>query len=128
MSLSFETTVHLLARDLPAAYLEWAAQECGEVFHPNDEVPDIEVEVEYNPGWFQRGCRSGHPDNWTPDEGENPEITKVKILEGDHDITHLFRDQALRALEAEAWQNQEAQADDYDPPDDYDYEPYDDYF
>lgn len=127
MSLTFETTVEFLAKDLPAAYIEWAAKECGEAFAPDDEVPDIEVEVEYDPGWFQAGCRSGHPDNWTPDEGENPEITKVKILEGDHDITHLFQGKLLRALEDKAWKDQEAQADDYDPPDYYD-EPYDDYF
>jgi len=127
MSLTFETTVEFLAKDLPAAYVEWAAQDCGEAFQPDDEVPDIEVEVDYNPGYFQAGCRSGHPDNWTPDEGENPEITSVKILEGGHDITHLFTGKLLRQLEDKAWEHQKGLADDYDPEpyDDYDY---DDYF
>lgn len=38
---------------------------------------DVTCTVTFNPGWFQRGNRSGHPDNWTPDDGENAEILTV---------------------------------------------------
>lgn len=38
---------------------------------------DVTCTVTYRHGWFRRGNRSGHPDNWTPDEGEDAEILKV---------------------------------------------------
>ena len=40
---------------------------------------DVEVDVDFSPGWFKAGNRSGHPDNWEEDEGENAGIEKVTL-------------------------------------------------
>jgi hypothetical protein len=47
-----------------------------DIFHGGEEVT---VEVEFAEGWFRPGNRRGHPDTWTPDEGENAEIIAVKL-------------------------------------------------
>jgi len=119
---TFVTHVCCDAADLPKAYVNMMEQEEGDPYEPDEEIPDIEVEVEYEPGWEQAGCRSGHPDNWTPDEGENPEIITVTITgEKNYDIEDVLSKKELSSLVAEAWKDQEGRAeDDFDPPDDYD--------
>ncbi len=125
--LTFTTYVHRLARTLPPAYVEQMVKEYGAPVRPEDEIPDIEVEVSYRPGWHQPARLLCHPDNATPAEGEDAEVTKVVILDGKHDITELFDQAALRELSAAAWEDQQQQAEDaadydhdYDPADDYD--------
>lgn len=91
---------------------------------------ELEAEIEYNEGYFQEGCRSGHPDNWTPDEGENPEILAVYALRADgrrsKDILAKLSKDTIRDLQNDAWKHQvdraaDAQAD-YEP--DYDRDDY----
>lgn len=83
----------------------------------NDE--EFDVTVEYNPGYFQRGCRSGHPDNWTPDEGEDPEITSVKDIDG-KEIMDTLDEKTMRKLTERAWEDQNMYPEpDYDDRDDY---------
>ena len=66
------------------------------------------------------GCRSCHPDNWTPDEGEDPEIVTVTTVDGEHDVTLSVDDAQLDALKRDAWEDQKQQIEDsFDPPDDY---------
>jgi hypothetical protein len=48
---------------------------------------DVEVSIEFEPGWFKAGSRRGHPDNWTQDEGEGSEVHKVKRLDTGEDVT-----------------------------------------
>jgi hypothetical protein len=120
------TTVDLLARDLPTEFVTKMDAEYDEVSKPDDELPDLEVEVEFDPGWEQAGCRSGHPDNWTPDEGEDPQITSVTLVDGDHDVTAVLSKEQFTALIREAWEDQQNDDSDCDPSDDYDYD--DDYY
>lgn len=85
------------------------------------EIKDVEVDVEvtFNPGWFQRGCRSGHPDNWTPDEGEAAEIEKItltlgsgRVLDVTNKLTDRQRERVQRACDE--WEYPEP---DYEPDD-----------
>lgn len=119
---TLETIIHKLARDLPIAYVNLVAAACGEPFDPEDEIPDIEVSVEFTPGWFTPGRLSGPPENCYPDEGESPEIIKVTILEGDHDITADCTPEEIQRLEDEAWESQQESDDDYYPDDRDDYQ------
>jgi hypothetical protein len=125
MTLTMATTVDLLARDLPPEFVTKmdAEYDDEEPLGPDDEIPDIEVEIEFEPGYHQDGIRSGHPDNWTPDEGEDPQVTKVTIIDGDHDVTDVLSKQQFAALTHAAWEDQQHQgADaDCDPPDAHDY-------
>jgi hypothetical protein len=119
-TLTMTTRIHALARNLPLDYVAKVDASYGDASEPDDEIPDIEIEVEYHPGWEQAGCRSGHPDNWTPDESEEPEIVSVTIIDGDHDITSEITPQQLRSLKDAAWEDQKQQAEDaFDPPTDY---------
>jgi len=115
------TTVDVLAGDLPAelvAVLDALHDDAPS--QPTDEIPDIEVEVDYTPGWYQAGCRSGHPDNWTPDEGEDPEIITVTTVEGGIDIVDALTKKQIESLILQAVKDQEQQAEDaFEPPDDY---------
>lgn len=90
----------------------------------NDE--DYDVSVEYNEGYFIPAKLSGHPDSWAPAEGEDPEITSVKDVDGNELIDKLDSKTMDRIVKA-AWDNQERsdgpdyEPDDY-PDDDYDCE------
>lgn len=81
----FNTVISIPANLLPASYVAWINKEyCDDAPYQGDDlVDDVPVEVEHNPGWYQPGCRSGHPDNWTPDEGEDPEILSVTLDDPD---------------------------------------------
>ena len=123
MSYTMETEIDLLASTLPAEYRKRMEVEFGETFEEGEEVPDVHVEVEYDGGWYQSGCRSGHPDNWTPDEGEDPEILSVKI-DGNHEILSEITPSMLADLTARCAEDQKGQDEpDYEP--DYD-DAYDD--
>lgn len=117
MTTTFTTTIDLNASMLPADYVRYCnTLHDDEPYQPNDEIPDVQVEVKYDEGYFQAGCRSGHPDNWTPDEGEDPEVTSV-ILEDDepfkggHDLVSDLPDAVLQRLVREAWEDQRQYAD-----------------
>jgi hypothetical protein len=102
--MQFTTT---LTRQLSHAALEHLASAMDDE-DLEDEV-EIEVEVEYHPGYFQAGNRAGHPDNWTPDEGDDPEIETVTIIETGEEID--VTDAEYKALVEEAWADQEAAKD-----------------
>jgi hypothetical protein len=115
-TLTFETTLDLLARDLPHKLVHQINSDpANHVYGPSDEVPDIEVLVEYHPGYEEKPCRSGHPDNWTPGYGEEPSIVKVTSTEGDHDLTETLDKIALARLVEEAWEAQKRA--EFDPTD-----------
>lgn len=63
---------------------------------------DFMVEVEYDLGYYRPGSRRGHPDHWTPDEGEATYVSKVIACndrgEPKKDITRLLSSQELREL------------------------------
>jgi hypothetical protein len=93
---------------------------------PGDEEPegDVTCTVHYNPGWSQAGCRSGHPDNWTPDEGENAEILQVIRTDTNEDILARLPRERVRRLANEANSRDEARMADvpdyaYDDVEDY---------
>jgi hypothetical protein len=95
---------------------------------PTDTVDDVEVEVEYSPGWFQAGRYSGPPDSCYPDEGEDPVIESVVIQDPDFEHANILADLPAKLVEAlvtEAWDHQKgSEQDHYDEPD-YDPEPCD---
>jgi len=121
---SFTTHISVQASLLPTSYVRFLnaqIDEGDEPYGPNDPVDDVEVEVEYNEGWYQAGCRSGHPDNWTPDEGEDPEILSVVIVheewepgENEHtDLDRLLPAATDRQLVQEANEDQRLAVEDY---------------
>lgn len=84
---------------------------------------DVDVDVEFNPGWFQRGSRRGHPDNWTPDEGEPAEIERVALTLESGRVVDL-----TRRLPKDTMERIQRKCDAYEPePPEPDYEP-DDYY
>lgn len=87
----------------------------------NDE--EFDVHVEYNAGYYTPAKLSGHPDSWAPAEGEDPEITSVKDVDG-NELVEKLSDQQMDRLVKAAWEDQESGAyepdcDDY-PDDDWD--------
>ena len=83
---------------------------------------DVEVEVEFNPGWFQAGNRRGHPDNWTPDEGANAEVESINLPlnnGGSIEVTPYLEAEEIARIQ---------QACDRFEPEPYFSEPDDDYF
>ena len=117
---TFTTLLSVQACLLPANYIRFlqAQYPNDEPYKPTDLVDDVEVEVEYNEGWFQAGNRSGHPDNWEPDSGEDPEITDVGITHGewqqegdDGDLFGALTPEQETRLVHEANEDQRASAD-----------------
>jgi len=81
---TFTTLLSVQACLLPTNYVRFLNEQHDDEPHaPTDPVDDVEVEVEYNEGWYQAGNRSGHPDSWEPDSGEDAEITDVGITHGE---------------------------------------------
>lgn len=85
---------------------------------------DVTVEVTFNPGWFKRGNRWGHPDNWTEDEWEAAEIESVILEDEDgkkEDITCKLSDSQRDKIQhaCDKWEDEPYVAD-YDPCDFYD--------
>ena len=109
----FTTTIDLPAGRLPADYVRYCnTLHNDEPYQAADEVPDVQVEVEYNEGYFQSGCRSGHPDNWTPDEGEDPEVLSVVLedddpFKGGQDLVNNLPRAVFDRLVREAWEDQQ---------------------
>ena len=88
---------------------------------------EVEVDVDFRPGWFKAGNRRGHPDNWEPDDGEGAEIEEVTIhLQSGRYVSVLKR---LAPSEIEriqkACDKYEVEPDypDYEPDDHYDEDP-----
>jgi len=120
---AFTTHISVQASLLPTSYVRFLnarLDESDEPYGPNEPVDDVEVEVEYNEGWYRAGCRSGHPDNWTPDEGEDPEILSVVIVheewepvENEHtDLGRLLSAEINRRLVHKADENQRLAVED----------------
>lgn len=75
---------------------------------PDEEI-EIEVEITYEPGWFTPGKFSGPPESCYPDEGEDPEITKVVTLDEEgveHDILGDLTDDEIASLTTELIEEQ----------------------
>ena len=85
---------------------------------------EIDVEVEFTPGWFQRGCRSGHPDNWTPDEGEAAEVHSVALLLGSGRMIDFTNNSDVMRQVQKACDEHEVEPDFDDDP--YDHDSFDD--
>ena len=125
----FKTKVTVPGSALPDEYLPTLEMTREEA---NQDAYEVDVLVTYDPGYFVPGCRSGHPDNWTPDDGQDPTITGVYLAEcvdePDCSIYHhldlydgTFADihaaatadrSATRELERLAWDDQQARARD----------------
>ena len=81
---TFTTLLSVQACRLPASYVRHLnTLHDDEPYAPTEHVDDVEVEVEYNEGWYEAGNRSGHPDNWTEDSGEDAEVTEINLTEED---------------------------------------------
>jgi hypothetical protein len=91
-----------------------------------DEV-EAQVEIEWDGEPDTPGCRSGHPDNWTPDEAGYTDITCMTLVEDipelnlkagaiieSHQVTESDDDIERRVVEGYD------PGDDFDEPDDYD--------
>jgi len=89
MSYETETTIDLPRRNLPPIKVLTEAWDMTPIavileldgLGPDDEVPDLEVEVSFNGGWFTPGKYYGPWEDSYPDEGEDPELTGV-VLQG----------------------------------------------
>jgi hypothetical protein len=82
---------------------------------------DVEVEVEFKPGWFQAGNRRGHPDNWEPDEGENAEIDAITLhlqSGGSMEVTDYLEPSEIERIQA-ACDRYEVEPDYPEPDEDY---------
>lgn len=79
---------------------------------------DMTAEVEFEPGWFMKGSRAGHIDNWTSDEGERAEIDSIKV-EDLGDVTQLLPKAELERIQREcddfAVEDYLPEYDDFDP-------------
>lgn len=62
---------------------------------------EIELECEVEGQLGHSGCRVGHPDNWTPPEGEWYEITYPAWFNA---LRGVLPDELLSNIEQEAWQ------------------------
>ena len=111
------TTIFMLASMLPEKYVAAAAEADACVYEPTDVV-EVEVSVEYYPGHYGPARRSGHPDNWTPDESEAAEIISVEIDGGGDDITQVIDQKTRSLLQKRIERHRDEQ---FDEPDDYDY-------
>lgn len=101
--------IDLLARELPPAFVTDIQAREEEAFGPEDTIHDVLVNVEATPGWSSPGVWSGPSDNWSPPEGENPDIVRVLLAEDDsmEDITKLLDATTIEALEERVWEFQE---------------------
>lgn len=87
------------------------------------EIHDVEVDVEvtFNPGWYTPAKLSGHPDSWTPAEGECAEIESIILtLESGRkvNLTDRLSTKAKERVQraCDAWEYPEP---DYEPDPDY---------
>jgi len=91
-----------------------------------DDVPAL-VEVEWEGEPDVPGCRSGHPDNWTPDEPGYTEIISMALFDDVPELNlkagdKVSVDQVLeseREIERMVVESHEPDFD-FDEPDDYD--------
>ena len=120
---TFTTLLSVQACLLPASYVRILNEDPNsKPYEPTDLVDDVEVKVEYNEGWYSPGNRSGHPDNWEDDSGEDPEITDVGICWGpwqtegvDGDLFGVLTLDQEAALVSEANEHQSQAAECWGP-------------
>ena len=62
---------------------------------------DVTCTVKFTPGWFRRGNRSWHPDTWSEDEGEYPDITSVVRTDTNEEILGSLSPEKLKLVENE---------------------------
>jgi len=85
---------------------------------------DVEVDVDFEPGWSRPGNRRGHPDNWDDGDGEPAEIVKITL----HLRSGRYVDAKKRLAASEIAKIQKAcDRYEHDSRDDYVSEP-DDYY
>lgn len=77
---------------------------------------DVDVDIEFSPGYHTPASFKGHPDLWTPEEGEAPEITSVKISDTGEEILSRLSKSEVQRIEKSL---ERVQEDDHEP----DYEP-----
>lgn len=129
-----ETFITVRASALPTEYIRFHNSDPDrEPIGPNDVIEELPVEIEYGEGCYTSGNTSGHPDTWTPSEGEDPHIESVTIVDEGYGIwdaeispSALGREQTKRIIKG-CWEHQQhasaAYEPDYDYDDDYGYEP-----
>lgn len=110
--MRFETELHLPRRLFPLKVLAqaWDMTPIAAILEleglgPNDEIPDLLFEVEHGAGYYHPG------DGWNhPPEGEDPEITAIRLAGTDYDLLKVFPFAKVReihdALIYEAWESQ----------------------
>jgi hypothetical protein len=82
-----------------------------ELFLPIPEEGDsgeVTCTVTFKPGWLKRGNRFGHPDSWTEDEGEWPEIHSVIRTDTGEDVLNTLTPSVLQNLTREITDREEA--------------------
>jgi hypothetical protein len=90
---------------------------------------EVDLDVDFTPGWSTPAKLSGHPDNWEPSDGENAQIEEATLhLRSGRYVSVLKR---LDPVEIEKIQEscdeyRHDPRDDYNEPDD-DYDPRDSY-
>jgi hypothetical protein len=125
---SFETRLCIPTTALPVEYVRLVNSRYPDTpLGPTDTLDDVEVEVDYKPGWFKPGRYYGPPESCYEDEGEYPEILKVVLHDPDYpstDLLKLLPEAMVESLQTEAWDHQRNTEQDYEPDYDQDPEPY----
>ena len=77
----------------------------------------VELDVEFEPGWYRPANFRGNPDNWCPEEGEDPEINSIRefiidkrgnrIGEGKEIPLHTVEREWHRRIAERAWRYQQ---------------------
>ena len=102
-----ETTVCILVKYLPPEFVEKINAGDPYPLGPEDECPDVDVAVEYEPGYHVPARLHGSPDSWAPAEGDPPEINKVWIIgDGNLEITKLIPNTLFETLLTRCWNDQ----------------------
>ena len=125
--MELETLIEQVASQLPAAYVRHVnaqIEDPEERYGPDDEIPDIEVMVEFTPGWYTPATFHD------PAEGEDPEVLSVNLTMPDGkeiDIQQQLSSVEMRRIIDACWEEQRRSArEDFYEPCGYDDEPYDD--
>lgn len=106
--LQFNTTIHILAKYLPDAYMALINEGEAHPLEAEDEVPDLEVLVTFEPGVFYPGYLGGLPEDCEEDSADPPEIDKVEIMgDGFFDITSSIPNHIFEQIINRCWSHQD---------------------
>jgi len=85
---------------------------------------DVEVDVDFEPGWSRPGNRRGHPDNWDDGDGEPAEVEKITLhlRSGRYvDVEKWLAPSQIEKIQEACDRYEHDSRDDYpDEPDNYD--------